>query len=199
MKFKVCPVRGKLGDRCYASQGGVSSTPDIRNVPILTTLEMSPFGSAWFLCERKQRTIRVARAWELLLANEMYGSVNVPAAADAVGKWECRGVCGISKRCGKVGFLTFPARVFSTDRRAAIFSAVCHPRDLFRHRPQNGHFMCALNRTWPGSTTLAVSLVCSRGASCDNPAARGDPLWEWAAFVSWPWPPRVLRPELGPW
>ena len=44
----------------------------------------------------------------------------------AVGKWESRGVCGISKRGGKVGFLTFPPRGFSTARRAAIFSAACH-------------------------------------------------------------------------
>ncbi len=26
----------------------------------------------------------------------------------------------------------------------------------------------------------------------------GDPLWEWAASVSWPWPPWVLLPELEP-
>ena len=64
--------------------------------------------------------------------------------------------------------------------------------------PQSGYFMSYLNWTFHGSTTLAVPLACSRGASCDRPAAKGDPLWEWAASVSWPWPPWVLLPELEP-
>src|SRR6266404_347155 len=66
------------------------------------------------------------------------------------------------------------------------------------HPPQSGYFMSYLNWTFHGSTTLAVPLACSRGASCDRPAAKGDPLWEWAASVSWPWPPWVLLPELEP-
>ena len=52
------------------------------------------------------------------------------AVAGAVGKWESRAVGGISKRGGKVGFWTFPPRGFSTARRAVIFSAARHHRDL---------------------------------------------------------------------
>jgi hypothetical protein len=40
-------------------------------------------------------------------------------AAEAVGKWESRAVCGISKRGGKVCFLTFPRSGFSTAANAA--------------------------------------------------------------------------------
>ena len=138
-------------------------------------------------------------------------------------------VCGISKRGGKVGFLTFPPRVFSTaPSRPPFFSAACHRVIFFRlrsrndslyfdcplhrglrlrqhtgpcsyfHPPQSGYFMSYLNWTFHRSTTLAVPLACSRGASCDRPAAKGDPLWEWAASVSWPWPSWVLLPELEP-
>ena len=57
-----------------------------------------------------------------------------------MGKWESRGVCGISKRGGKVGFLTFPARGFSTARRAAIFSAAFHVI-FFSFTRQNGYFL----------------------------------------------------------
>src|ERR1700739_1388321 len=53
-----------------------------------------------------------------------------PVVVGAVGKWESRAFCGISKRGGKVGFWTFPPRVFSTARRAVIFSAARHHRDL---------------------------------------------------------------------
>src|SRR5271169_5366780 len=45
-----------------------------------------------------------------------------PAAVGAVGKWESRALCGISKRGGKVGFLTFPPRGFSTALSAASFA-----------------------------------------------------------------------------
>src|ERR1700694_910752 len=164
-------------------------------------------------------SIRVLLSVELCVTLKTYLK-----GAPFYNAWESRGVCGISKRGGKVGFLTFPARVFSTARRADIFSAACDhviflaiarkmppllslpaPSRSSSKRtycpcsptsPQSGHFMCYLNRTFHGSTTLAVSLACSRGASCDSPAARGGPLGEWAAFVSWPWPPWVLRPEL---
>jgi len=46
----------------------------------------------------------------------------------AVGKCESRGFCGICKRGGKVGGLTFPRRVFSTARRAVILFVACHHR-----------------------------------------------------------------------
>jgi len=39
----------------------------------------------------------------------------------AVGKWESRVLCGVSKLAGKVGSMTFPASVFSTAPRAGIF------------------------------------------------------------------------------
>src|SRR5260370_4640259 len=60
----------------------------------------------------------------------MSGFSYSPVVVGAVGKWESRGVCGISKRSGKVGFLTFPFRGFSTARRAVLFSAARHHRDL---------------------------------------------------------------------
>src|SRR5258708_11568778 len=79
----------------------------------------------------------------------MSGFSSSPVAAGGVGKWESRGVCGISKRGGKVGFLTFPPRGFSTARRAAIFSAACHHAIFFSIARQadiscaisTGHFM----------------------------------------------------------
>jgi hypothetical protein len=39
-----------------------------------------------------------------------------------VGKWESRALCGISKRGGKVVFLTFPPRVFSTALCAGVIA-----------------------------------------------------------------------------
>src|SRR5258708_5496596 len=56
----------------------------------------------------------------VFLARDLSGEL-MAAVAGAVGKWESRAVCGISKRGGKVGFWTFPPRVFSIARRAAIF------------------------------------------------------------------------------
>jgi hypothetical protein len=47
-------------------------------------------------------------------ANEVSGLINQPVVVVAVGKCESRAVCGICKWGGKVGFLTFPPRVFST-------------------------------------------------------------------------------------
>src|SRR5246127_4113894 len=63
-----------------------------------------------------------------------------PAVAGAVGKWESRGVCGISKRGGKVGFMTFPARVFF-------------------HSPSRRHFrrrQCRALRRVPSQTMRSV-------------------------------------------
>jgi hypothetical protein len=49
-----------------------------------------------------------------------------------VGKWESRGVCGISKRGGKVGFFDFSIpRLFHSPVAPAIFSAACHRVILF--------------------------------------------------------------------
>src|SRR6266851_387101 len=108
----------------------------------------------------------------------MSGFSYSPVVVGAVGKWESRGVCG-----------------FSTARRAVVFCAAGH-HAIFLHRPPSGHFRCDVNPTFHGSTTGAVFRACSRRASCDSPAARGDPLWAWAALLSWPWPLRVLPPEL---
>src|ERR1035437_2023676 len=47
-------------------------------------------------------------------ASEVSGLINHPVVVEAVGKCESRAFCGICKRGGKVGFLTFPPRVFST-------------------------------------------------------------------------------------
>src|ERR1700674_1515269 len=65
-------------------------------------------------------SIRVLLSVELCVTLKTYLK-----GAPFYNAWESRGVCGISKRGGKVGFLTFPARVFSTARRADIFSAAC--------------------------------------------------------------------------
>ena len=145
--------------------------------------------------------------------------VNLPQSP---GLWESgnpAGFAGFPSWVEKSFFDFSIQRLFHSPSRRH-FSAACPSRDLFRlrsrndsryvhcplHRglrvrqpmvhalllspPQSGHFM--------GSTTLAVSLACSRGASRDSAAAKGDPLGEWAASVSWPWPPWVLRPELEP-
>jgi hypothetical protein len=47
-------------------------------------------------------------------ASEMSGLITQPVAVEAVGKCESRAVCGVCKRDKKVGFWTFPPRVFST-------------------------------------------------------------------------------------
>src|SRR5216683_7456160 len=81
------------------------------------------------------------------------------AVAGAVGKWESRAVCGISKRGGKVGFWTFPPRVFSTARRAAILLlprphlATMLRMVSYSHRPKSGQITCYLNRTYHVLTT----------------------------------------------
>jgi len=59
------PIRGEDGQSLLLGQFVVNGrkhdlSTDIRNVPIPTTLEVSPFRSASFLCERKQRAISVA-------------------------------------------------------------------------------------------------------------------------------------------
>jgi hypothetical protein len=64
-----------------------------------------------------------------------------------------------------------------TARRAAIFSAACYQVILFFIARKADFSLASINRTFHGSTTRAGSLVCPRGASCDNPVARDDPLW----------------------
>ena len=46
------------------------------------------------------------------------------AAAEAVGKWESRGVCGISKQSGKVAFDFSALRLFHSFSRADFFTIV---------------------------------------------------------------------------
>src|SRR5215472_9163273 len=46
------------------------------------------------------------------------------AAAEAVGKWESRGVCGISKQRGKVAFDFSTLRLFHSFSRADFFTIV---------------------------------------------------------------------------
>src|SRR5216683_7943431 len=143
--------------------------------------------------------------------------VNLPQSP---GLWESgnpAGFAGFPSWVGKSFFDFSIQRLFQSPSRRH-FSAACHPVIFFafaremtsctfiarsiaglrvrQHTvhalllspPQSGHLM--------RSTTLAVSLACSRDASRDSPAAKGDPLWEWAASVSWRWPPWVLLPEL---
>src|SRR6202041_46522 len=58
------------------------------------------------------------------------------------------------------------------------------------------HFMADLH--WMLHGSVAPARACSTGASCDRPAAKGAPLWAWAAFVSGPWPCWFLPPQLEP-
>ena len=133
-----------------------------------------------------------------------------------MGKWESRGFAGFPSWVGKSFFDFSIQRLFHSSSR----SAACHPVIFFafaremtsctfiarshrglRVRQHTVHALTtftAAKQTLHGSTTLAMSLACTRDASCDNPAAKGDPLGEWAASVSWPWPPWVLLPELEP-
>jgi hypothetical protein len=54
-------------------------------------------------------SIRVLLSVELCVTLKTYLK-----GAPFYNAWESRALCGISKRGGKVGFGTFPARVFST-------------------------------------------------------------------------------------
>src|SRR6266849_8289807 len=95
------------------------------------------------------------------------------------------------------GFAGFPSGVgksffdFSTPR---LFHSLSR-RHFFCSLPR-GHFMGDLHRPFHGSA--APARACSTGASCDTPAARGDPLWAWAVFVSGLWPRWFLPPQLQP-
>src|ERR1700745_1332974 len=101
-----------------------------------------------------------------------------PVVVGAVGKWESRGVCGISKRGGKVGFMTFPARGFSTARRAVIFSAAGY-HAIFLQRPASGH-------------SRAISI----GHFMDQRHGRYSGL-DPGAHLGVPLPPRVIRVGRG--
>jgi hypothetical protein len=80
-----------------------------------------------------------------LLLNLFSGAGDEPAVAGAVGKWESRALCGISKRSGKVTF-TFPRSGFSTalfpaDFRREFFrrpisQAAVRPRRIVIHSPR---------------------------------------------------------------
>src|SRR5579864_4092791 len=71
------------------------------------------------------RSIRVPLSVEFCLTHKTYLK-----GAPFYNAWGSLGVCGISKRGGKVGFLTFPPRGFSIARRAVFFSAARPHRDL---------------------------------------------------------------------
>src|ERR1700688_734025 len=102
--------------------------------------------------------------------------------------WESGNPAGLPGFPGGVGKSFFD---FSTPR---LFHSLSR-RHFFCCLPR-GYFMGGLNRPSPGTTASAVA--CSTGASCDRPSAQGDPLWAGAAFVSWPWPPWFLLPQLDP-
>jgi hypothetical protein len=118
-----------LGGKIGCAQLYIGGQPgfflkDRRNIEDFQNLHehqrVVPSGTLRDKAGRRRRAVGSKLKCPVFVANEMSGYGLLPAAAEAVGKWESRGVCGISKPGGKVGFLTFPPGVFSTAPRAPI-------------------------------------------------------------------------------
>src|ERR1039458_9197462 len=86
------------------------------------------------LCKSKRRHTICLRDWSSDVCSSDLGRCsNTSAAVGAVGKWESRAFCGISKLGGKVFCWTFPRSVFSTAGHGPRFGKL-HRRQVTQRR-----------------------------------------------------------------